>query len=90
MKRLICLCNAVQTICPQGSLTLTGVPEDPDQNTWKGTISIGCMILAESTGTLEEVITDLTKKLKRMSQRLLLQLAPFNPPDDGLPPSSRS
>lgn len=89
MKRLICLCNAVQTICPQGSLTLTGVPEDPDQKTWKGTISIGCMILAESTGTLEEVITKLTIELERMSQRLIRQLSPLSSPEDGSPSSSK-
>jgi len=90
MKRLIRLCNAVQTICPQGSLTLTGVPEDPENNTWKGTISIGCMILVESTGTVEEVLMDLNSKLERMSKRLMRQLSPSSPPEDGSPPSSKS
>lgn len=89
MKRLNRLCSAIQTICPQGSLTLTGVPEDPDQKTWKGTISVGCMILAECTGTPEEILKELTGKLERMSQRLLRQLTPSNPPEDSVPPSSK-
>jgi hypothetical protein len=88
MKRLNRLCNAIQAICPQGSLTLTGTSDDPDQRTWKGTISIGCMILAEAIGTLEEVLKELTQKLEKMSQRLMRQLAPSNPPEDGSPSSS--
>jgi hypothetical protein len=89
MKRFNRLCNAIRTICPEGSLTLTGGDGSPDQKSWKGTISVGCMILAEATGEPEEVIVELTHKLEKMSQRLLRQLTPSEPPDDG-PPSSKA
>lgn len=81
MKRLNRLCNAIQTICPQGSFGLTGTTDDQNQSTWKGTISIGCMILAEATGTTEEVIEELTSSLEKMSQRIMHQLKPSNPPE---------
>jgi hypothetical protein len=81
MKRLNRLCSAIQTICPQGSLTLIGISDDPDQNTWKGTISVGCVILAESTGSPEDIVRELTMKLEKMSQRLMRQLTPSNPPE---------
>jgi hypothetical protein len=86
MKRFNRLCSAIQTICPQGSLSLTSVPEDPELKTWKGTISVGCMILADATGTTEGVINELTEKLEKMSQRLLRQLTSTT--EDSVPPSS--
>jgi hypothetical protein len=79
MKRFNRLCSAIRTICPQGSLTLTGIYGD--QDSWKGTISVGCMLLAEATGSLEEVLKELTTKLEKMSQRLLTQLRPSTPPE---------
>lgn len=88
MKRLNRLCSAIRTICPEGSLTLTGGNESPEQKSWKGTISVGCMILAEATGEIEEVIKELTSKLESMSQRLMHQLT--TPTDDSVPPSSSS
>lgn len=87
MKRLNRLCSAIQTICPQGSLSLTSVPEDPELKTWKGTIAVGCMILVDATGTTDEVIKELTGKLEKMSQRLMRQLA--SPTEDSVPPSSK-
>lgn len=80
MKSFNHLCNAIRTICPQGSLTLIGGDESPEQKAWKGTISVGCMILAEATGEVDEVIAELTSKLESMSQRLLRQLSPSDPP----------
>lgn len=71
-------------------MTLTGGNQSPEQKSWKGTISVGCMILAEATGETEEVIIELTHKLEKMSQRLLRQLTPSSPPDDGDPPSSKN
>ena len=88
MKRLNRLCSAIRTICPEGSLTLTGGNESPEQKSWKGTISVGCMILAEATGEIEEVIKELTSKLESMSQRLMRQLT--IPTDDSIPPSSKT
>lgn len=88
MKRLNRLCSAIRTICPEGSLTLTGGNESPEQKSWKGTISVGCMILDEATGEIEEVIKELTNKLESMSQRLMRQLT--TPTDDSSPPSSNS
>jgi hypothetical protein len=88
MKRLNRLCNAIRTICPEGSLTLTGGDESPEQKSWKGTISVGCMILAEATGEIEEVIKELTSKLESMSQRLMRQLS--SPVEDSVPPSSKT
>ena len=69
-------------------MTLTGGNQSLEQKSWKGTISVGCMILAEATGETEEVIIELTHKLEKMSQRLLRQLTPSSPPDDGDPTSS--
>ena len=88
MKRLNRLCSAIRTIYPEGSLTLTGGNESPEQKSWKGTISVGCMILAEATGEIEEVIKELTSKLESMSQRLMRQLT--IPTDDSIPPSSKT
>ncbi len=87
MKRLNRLCSAIQTICPQGSLALTSIAEDPTLRTWKGSISVGCVILAEATGTTEEVIASLTDRLEKMSQRLLHQLSQQNSEEDA--PSSK-
>lgn len=88
MKTLNRLCNAIRTICPEGSLILTGGDESPEQKSWKGMISVGGMILASSTGEVEEVITELTHKLESMSQRLLRQLTPSDPPS-GSPVQNR-
>lgn len=89
MKRFNRLCNAIRAICPEGSLTLTGGNETPEQKSWKGTISVGCMILAEATGETEEVIVELTHKLEKMSQRLMRQLEPSSS-GESEPPSSKS
>lgn len=89
MERFNRLCNAIRAICPEGSLTMTGGNQTLEQKSWKGTISVGCMILAEATGETEEVIIELTHKLERMSQRILRQLTQSNPPDSGPPSSNR-
>ena len=69
---------------------MTGGNQTSGQKAWKGTISVGCMILAEATGEPEEVIIELTHKLEKMSQRLMRQLSQSTPPDEGVPPSSKS
>lgn len=70
---------------------MTGGNQTSGQKAWKGTISVGCMILAEATGETEEVILELTHKLERMSQRLMHQLSQSTPPpDEGDPTSSKS
>jgi hypothetical protein len=88
VKRLLRLCNSIQAMSPYGSLSLTGVPsENPDRMLWKGTVSIGCVILLESTGSVEEVIKDITMRLERMSQQMMKQLVPSSPPEED-PPSN--
>ena len=91
MKRLLRLCNSIQAMSSSGGLSLTDVPsEDPDRMLWKGTVSVGCVILLESTGNVEEVITDLTRRLEKMSQRMMNQLVPSSPPEEGPPSSSKT
>lgn len=90
MKKLLRLCNAIRAIYPMGSFCLSGIPSD-DKSTelWRGTVMVGDAILLETTGSVDVVVIELTRKIEKMSQRMLAQLASSPPTGNGDPPSSR-
>jgi hypothetical protein len=91
VKRLLRLCNAIRAIYPMGSFCLSGISGDDKSNDlWKGTVTVGDAILLETTGSVDTVVLELTRKLEKMSQRMLAQLSSSAPPaGSGDPPSSR-
>jgi len=92
VRRLTHLCNAVRTLSPYGSIVFTGVPsEEGSTDLWQGRVMLGDVILVETEGEIEAVLTELTNKLELISQRMLTSLASSHPPagQEDPPPSSR-
>lgn len=81
MKELKRLMDAVRTISNHASFSLTGVPDAGD-DTWKGVVSVGGVVLVDAVGPLDVVLDDLTKKLEKMSQRMIQRLTIPPPPDE--------
>lgn len=81
MKEVRRLCEAVRLISPQASLSLHGAP-DAGEDMWRGVVAVGGVVLVEATGTLDLVIVDLTRKLEKMSQRMIQRLTLPPPPDE--------
>lgn len=79
MEKFNRLCEAARSITPQATVNFTGEGE-----LWRGSVSVGGIILVDAIGTTEEVIQQLTQKLERMSQRVIarLSIAPPPPPED--------
>ena len=83
MDALERLCEAVRVISPQGEIRFRGGPNGH----WIGSVAVGGVILAEvDEGEPAAVVDALTKKLERMSQRMMARLT--IPPPDGEPPPS--
>lgn len=70
------LCEAVRAISPHASIKFTGKPDPLTGNgdLWKGTIAVGDAIIAEHTGTLDEVTDALTQRLSRLTHAVLTRL----------------
>lgn len=61
------------------SIIGTGLPNDTE--IWKGTVSVGGIVLVDSVGTLEDVVNQLISKLEKMSQKMLaLRISQHPPP----------
>lgn len=89
MQRLKRLCDAVRTLSPYGAFSLTGVPDETGKEQWRGVISIGGIVLVESLGGIDDVVIELTRKLERMSQRMVTKLSAV-PPSTPPPPKDKS
>lgn len=76
-KRLV---GAVRAISNQGTFSITSLPDNDEA--WKGSVSVGGVILVDATGDLDHVVEILTSKLEKMSQRMHARLSDLpNPPD---------
>lgn len=88
MKKLCRLGEAVKAISPRAEIRFKGIPDREDW--WVCVISVGDVILAESAaGPLDTVLTEVTKKVQGMSQRIRAVLAPNSippPPDTSSDP----
>ena len=78
MKQLKKLADAIRTISEQSTLSITGVPGSA--TAWKGTVSVGGIVLIDATGSLEEVVAQLISKLEKMSKRMLALRLSQHPP----------
>ncbi len=81
MKEVRRLCEAVRMLSPQASFSLPGNP-DAGENMWRGVVAVGGVVLVEATGPLDQVIPDLTRKLEKMSQRMMQRLSLPPAPDE--------
>lgn len=69
MDKFARLVQAVRTLSPQGVTTIRGIPDREDW--FVCSVNVAGVILSESgAGPLEEVIDEVTRKIKGMSQRM--------------------
>lgn len=76
------LCNAIRAISPYAAIKFSGIPDPVTGNgdLWRGTISVGAVIILESTGTLDDVLKELTSNIGNLSAKIIRQLANVTPP----------
>jgi hypothetical protein len=77
MKRL---CRAIRAISPHGSICFRGAPEPGNADLWRGVIAMGDIIIVEHTGSIDEVLEELTEKLETISHKVIKGLASTVPP----------
>jgi len=71
--------KAARTVTPAAEVRFRGIPDREDW--WVCSIQVGGAILVESSaGPLDQVIEDVTAKLKKMSQRLKAVCRGSEPP----------
>ncbi len=70
MVEIAQLCEVIKALTPEGALTLQSKRSDTNDQ-WRGMVTVGGVILVESVGTINEVIVDLSKKMRSLSQRML-------------------
>ncbi len=83
MKSFKRLCNAVRAISPYGVISISGAPHPVtgDGDNWRGSVSVGGVILVENVGDFDAVLEELTKKIEKMGKRVVDGLnSPSDPP----------
>lgn len=81
MNILIRLCEAIRTISPYAFIKFDG-KGGKGEDLWTGTIGVGNIVIVEHTGTLEEVVDQLSEKLTKLSTGVLTRLSRVAPPND--------
>ena len=89
MRKLRRLFEAARAITPQAQVTFRGIPDREDW--WVCVVSVGSVILVESSaGPPDVVLDEASKKLRGMSQKMKAAInEPDSSPDNSPPPSSR-
>ena len=73
------LCQAARTISPNAYVKFTAKTGTNGEELWSGTIGVGDAIITEHTGSLEEVIDQLSYKLTRLSTAVIDRLSRVTP-----------
>lgn len=82
MDRMKRLCRAIRAISPHGSICFKGFPHPDQVDQWLGVIAMGDIIIVEHTGSIEEVLEELTLKLEAISHKVIRGLSSTVPPPD--------